>query len=141
MCKYNPFRPLVDPIKKPSLMFRIFTTAKLCRIILISVLIIPGEIYIETNYKAGLPALFLCLLSCLFLVVSACKSSKFSCPVSNSYSNMSIQDLYEKYPNDLICPYCSIVRDQDTRHCHHCKKCIDGFDHHCIWFNNCIGKK
>ena len=26
-------------------------------------------------------------------------------------------------------------------HCARCEKCIQKFDHHCIWLNNCIEKK
>ena len=27
-----------------------------------------------------------------------------------------------------------------VKHCHICKKCINGFDHHCNWIDNCIGE-
>ena len=32
-------------------------------------------------------------------------------------------------------------KDEKTKHCFYCDKCIDNFDHHCYWINNCISKK
>lgn len=32
-------------------------------------------------------------------------------------------------------------KDENTKHCFYCDKCIDNFDHHCYWINNCISKK
>eukprot|EP00421_Protoceratium_reticulatum_P066494 CAMPEP_0168409216 /NCGR_PEP_ID=MMETSP0228-20121227/27070_1 /TAXON_ID=133427 /ORGANISM="Protoceratium reticulatum, Strain CCCM 535 (=CCMP 1889)" /LENGTH=307 /DNA_ID=CAMNT_0008422923 /DNA_START=62 /DNA_END=985 /DNA_ORIENTATION=+ len=28
-----------------------------------------------------------------------------------------------------------------TKHCRQCDKCVDGFDHHCLWLNTCVGAK
>ena len=28
-----------------------------------------------------------------------------------------------------------------TKHCGTCDKCVDEFDHHCAWLNNCVGEK
>ena len=39
------------------------------------------------------------------------------------------------------CPYCRVKKTNKVKHCHVCKKCISGFDHHCNWIDNCVGDK
>jgi len=34
---------------------------------------------------------------------------------------------------------CVTARRPRTRHCRLCNKCVDGFDHHCLWLNTCVG--
>jgi len=34
---------------------------------------------------------------------------------------------------------CASARRPRTRHCRLCNKCVDGFDHHCLWLNTCVG--
>ena len=38
------------------------------------------------------------------------------------------------------CPKCLVRRSKNLRHCVICEECCEGFDHHCYWVNNCIGK-
>jgi len=38
------------------------------------------------------------------------------------------------------CPYCKVRKNTTTRHCMICDLCVEEFDHHCYWVNNCIGK-
>ena len=40
---------------------------------------------------------------------------------------------------DHYCTDCGIWRDETTVHCFECNVCIEGYDHHCVFFGKCIG--
>lgn len=39
-----------------------------------------------------------------------------------------------------LCPDCEVIKTPRCRHCTLCQVCVDRYDHHCPWVNNCIGK-
>ena len=44
------------------------------------------------------------------------------------------------FVHDLLFSRC-VYRTAKAKHCRICDKCVRDFDHHCIWLNNCIGKR
>ncbi|CAA9988234.1 palmitoyltransferase DHHC3, putative [Plasmodium knowlesi strain H] len=59
-------------------------------------------------------------------------------PLSFKYTNSQINQ--EEIKNLYECDICGFVEPQ-SKHCKVCNKCVSVFDHHCMWVNNCIGKK
>ena len=50
------------------------------------------------------------------------------------------------FPKDRVhceyyCTECNHGVHSNTKHCNRCGICVDGFDHHCVWLNVCIGKR
>ena len=56
----------------------------------------------------------------------------------DSYDFVRLLEVYE--PKSL-CPECEVIRTPRSRHCYICKRCVDRFDHHCPWLNNCVGRR
>ena len=39
-----------------------------------------------------------------------------------------------------LCPVCQVYKPNDRTHCSLCDVCIDGIDHHCVFYSKCIGR-
>ena len=46
-----------------------------------------------------------------------------------------------EYDKILFCEYCDSYCWIDSKHCRTCNRCVNLFDHHCMWFNNCVGRR
>ncbi|XP_040582501.1 probable palmitoyltransferase ZDHHC11B [Lepeophtheirus salmonis] len=52
------------------------------------------------------------------------------------------RDIHQHVIENGHCNLCSIeISSLKTKHCSICNKCVDNFDHHCKWLNQCIGKR
>ena len=45
------------------------------------------------------------------------------------------------YSKENKCKTCKIDKPARSKHCRVCNHCVEKFDHHCIWINQCIGAK
>jgi len=79
---------------------------------------------------ANLVCTFACLLS---LVLVTLKNPGY---LRKSKNWMGMMLAIE---NSQLCPDCETVRTSRSRHCAICDRCVERFDHHCPWINNCVG--
>ncbi|OMJ77943.1 hypothetical protein SteCoe_22382 [Stentor coeruleus] len=88
---------------------------------------------IDFDWWIGFGVLTMNLFSFVIFFVVSFKDPGFE------KEKMKIPELYAKIKPDFICPYCCTKKLYNTVHCHHCQRCVNKFDHHCPWINNCIG--
>lgn len=53
----------------------------------------------------------------------------------------ALQLPFDTKPYNQICTICQTHVLEESKHCGQCDRCVDGFDHHCKWLNNCIGSR
>lgn len=79
----------------------------------------------------------LMILSFLFFLLSWLKNPGYSRKIEEK--KPLLLELVQNYNPSEICQDCEILKSKRSRHCDTCRKCIEVFDHHCPWINNCVG--
>ena len=90
------------------------------------------------------------LVYILYTIIFFAIYTFYICSVSDPgvIKKRNISYLKQKYPYDFLfnsekteCNKCYFAKINRSKHCRICNKCIEKFDHHCIWINNCVGAK
>ena len=74
-------------------------------------------------------------LTIVFVCVYLSDPGQIKCNDNRTWLQL-VED--KTFINDY-CPYCKIQKTIRIKHCHLCGMCVDGFDHHCNWIDNCVG--
>lgn len=79
--------------------------------------------------------IFLLSGSILFWVLSTYTDPGYM----NKHPKLQFLTLVERFDPSCLCPKCMVIWTPRSWHCNICDRCVEWFDHHCPWINNCIG--
>jgi len=60
-------------------------------------------------------------------------------PKQPNFLRLLKQLIAENYHLDYVCVPCETLRPENADHCNFCNRCVQKFDHHCVFVNNCLG--
>jgi len=122
------------------------------QIFYLSLFLLLFLIYYYYGIKKFFPHKFISynLIYVLYTIIFLSLYSFYLCSISDPgiIKKKNISSLKQKYPYDFLfnsdkpeCKKCHFPKINRSKHCRVCDKCIEKFDHHCIWINNCVGAK
>ena len=111
-----------------------FITLHLVSEILLYFILLP---FTDTLLNEILFFTIITLLFLSFIIVNNSDPGVVKCNIQLTWLEM----VENKYYINNYCPYCKCQKTIKVKHCHICKRCVDGFDHHCNWIDNCVGDK
>jgi palmitoyltransferase len=132
LSSFNPFRPPLSPTKNSYMLFTLYVFIFITRYALVLAFLLP---HLSIELSIGSISFFIVNFFLFFAV-----HQKDPGYLSRSRGQNTVKLINESHP-DNICTYCEILKTMTVFHCHHCDKCVEGYDHHCPWIRNCVGQK
>ena len=90
----------------------------------------------DISIWASLLCITLFTLTFFFFTLAAYKDPGY---IRND--GVNFMDLLNVCESTQLCAECETIRTTRSRHCSVCGCCVERFDHHCPWINNCVGLK
>ena len=103
----------------------------------LNTLIILPTLEVELSFYSQFGNTISTILVFLAFTYASCKNPGNLKPLTD---RPFIELLRDINPADL-CPDCKVIRSPRSQHCAICNQCVERFDHHCPWINNCVGIK
>jgi hypothetical protein len=91
-------------------------------------------VYLRQSLNLTIASIVLDFLALLIHLLLTCRDPGF---IKND--GIEFMKLLETFDSYSLCPECQIIRTGRSRHCIVCGVCVDRYDHHCPWINNCVG--
>jgi len=101
-------------------------------VVFVIALLVGSTQYICSTWPwASWPSVLFCVVCFVLLALTSCTDPGFV-----SVSATATDDSEEL----CFCEDCQLYRPDSAFHCDYCGRCVDGWDHHCVWMGQCIGK-
>ena len=129
--KMNPFKPPLSPIHNSYKLFASYVVIFIIRYVFVIIFMLP-----HFALELALISLALFFLNLMLFLSVHQQDPGFI----QQNKGQNIAKLYQRVHSDYICAFCEVKKDLKAKHCHHCERCVQNFDHHCPWIRNCVGK-
>ena len=101
--------------------------------------VIIGVIYVPFMGEKYHVAVYSTLLSIFAITIVVMTYLTLKCMIADPTEPMMYKGPNNALDYEYECDDWNCYVLEKTKHCKECNRWVRGFDHHCIWLNNCIG--